>query len=148
MVGRRPRMRRSHWNATILIFTCLIRRSDGSHMSSLISVVGYLGFSYKQSPWPTLSRFFLSPVRRLPFRCFSFFLSFSTPRRTGRRSGSQLGTGTNWFVLLPLRFAWWLGLISFGEVAVLFWFSQDASRSIAFWWFCVQNLARPLTQKL
>jgi hypothetical protein len=50
MVDQRPRMRRSHWNATILIFTCLIRRSDGSRVSSLISVIGYLGFSYSDPP--------------------------------------------------------------------------------------------------
>jgi hypothetical protein len=48
MVDRRPRMRRSHRNATVLLFTSLIRRSDGSHVSNWILVVGYLGFSYKQ----------------------------------------------------------------------------------------------------
>jgi hypothetical protein len=104
MVDRRPRMRKSRQNATVLIFMCLIWRSDVSRVSSLISVIGYLGFSYKQSPWPSLSPFFLSPMHRLPLHHFFFFLSFSTPRRTGRRLGSQLGTGTNWFVLLPLGF--------------------------------------------
>jgi hypothetical protein len=41
-------MRRPHRNATILIFTCLIRRLDGSCMNSLILAVGYLGFPIKQ----------------------------------------------------------------------------------------------------
>jgi hypothetical protein len=50
MVDRRPRMRRSHWNATVLLFTCLIRRmSDGSRMNSLFLAVGCLGFLYKNS---------------------------------------------------------------------------------------------------
>jgi hypothetical protein len=102
MVDRRPRMRRSHRNATILIFTCLIQMSDGSRMSSLISVIGYLVFSYKQVPCPASPYpFFLRSAASL-FVVFS--LSFSTPRRMGRRSGSQLGTRTNRFVLLPLRF--------------------------------------------
>jgi hypothetical protein len=37
-------MRRSHRNTSILILTCLIWRSDGSHMSSLISAMDVLGF--------------------------------------------------------------------------------------------------------
>jgi hypothetical protein len=56
MVDRRPRMRRSHRNITILIFTCLIRRSDGSYVSNWTLAVGYLGFYYKQPPWPSPSR--------------------------------------------------------------------------------------------
>jgi hypothetical protein len=62
MVDRRPRMWRSRQNATILIFTCLIRRLDGSRMSSLLSAIGYLGFSYKtctmSSPTVFLRRHF------------------------------------------------------------------------------------------
>jgi hypothetical protein len=56
MVDRRPRMRRSRRNVTVLIFTCLIRRSDGSHVSNWTLAVGYLGFYYKQPPWPSPSR--------------------------------------------------------------------------------------------
>jgi hypothetical protein len=44
MVDRRLRMRRSRQNTSVLIFTCLIRMSDESSMSSLILVVGCLGF--------------------------------------------------------------------------------------------------------
>jgi hypothetical protein len=71
-------MRRSRRNATVLVFTCLIQSSDGSRVSTLISVVGYLGFS--------LSRFFLSPVRRLPLRCFS---SFSPSAHQGGQAGDR-----------------------------------------------------------
>jgi hypothetical protein len=41
----RPRMQRSHQNASVLILTCLIRRSDESQMSNLISIVEYFRFS-------------------------------------------------------------------------------------------------------
>jgi hypothetical protein len=41
----RPRMQRSHQNTSVLILTCLIRRSDESQMSNLISVVEYFRFS-------------------------------------------------------------------------------------------------------
>jgi hypothetical protein len=47
MVDRRPQMWRSHQNATILLFTCLIQMSDESRMNSLFFVVGCLGFFYK-----------------------------------------------------------------------------------------------------
>jgi hypothetical protein len=66
MVDRRPRMRRSHRNATVLIFTWLIQRSDGSHVSNWILVIRYLGFSYKQPPWPSPSWSFL-PSATSPF---------------------------------------------------------------------------------
>jgi hypothetical protein len=47
MVDRRPRMRKSRRNTTVLLFTCLIQRSDGSCMNSLFMAVGCLGFFYK-----------------------------------------------------------------------------------------------------
>jgi hypothetical protein len=40
-------MRISHLNTSVLIFTCLIQRSDESRMSSLISAIRCLDFSYK-----------------------------------------------------------------------------------------------------
>jgi hypothetical protein len=49
MVDRRPRMRRSRRNATVLLFTCLIQRSNGSRMNSLFLAVECLGFFYKNS---------------------------------------------------------------------------------------------------
>jgi hypothetical protein len=64
MVDRRPRMWRSRRNATVLLFTCLIRGSDGSCMNSLFLTVGCLVFLYKQ-PWPSTVFQILLPVRRL-----------------------------------------------------------------------------------
>jgi hypothetical protein len=42
MVDRRPRMRRSHQNRSILILTCLIQMSDGSRMTHLIWCVRWI----------------------------------------------------------------------------------------------------------
>jgi hypothetical protein len=78
-------MRRSHRNTTVFIFTCLIRRSDGSRMSSLISVVGYLGFSYKQVPClASPDPFFLRSAASL-FVVFSFSPSAHQGGRAGDR---------------------------------------------------------------
>jgi hypothetical protein len=53
MVDRRQRMWRSRRNAIVLLFTCLIRMSDGSRINSLFLVV----FSFLLKKQPT------SPVR-------------------------------------------------------------------------------------
>jgi hypothetical protein len=67
MVDRRPRMQRSHQNATVLLFTCLIRRSDASRMNSLFLAVGCLVFLLIRTCIDTSLR---SPIsfseRRLP----------------------------------------------------------------------------------
>jgi hypothetical protein len=70
MVDRRLQMQRSHRNATVLIFTCLIRMLDGSPMSSLISAVEYIRFSplleclnTGSSPTVFLRRLYFCPVR-------------------------------------------------------------------------------------
>jgi hypothetical protein len=39
-------MQRSHRNATVLLFTCGIRRSDRSHMNNLFLAVGRLGILF------------------------------------------------------------------------------------------------------
>jgi hypothetical protein len=63
-------MRRSHQNASILILTCLIQRSDESRMSSLISAIRCFRFSPLETcmdtrPWmvfPQCHRFNLPPI--------------------------------------------------------------------------------------
>jgi hypothetical protein len=55
MVDRRPRMRISRRNVTVLLFTCLIQRSDRSRINSLFLAIGYLGFLYKSAnPLPVI----------------------------------------------------------------------------------------------
>jgi hypothetical protein len=71
-------MRRSRQNATVLPFTCLIRRTDGSRMNRLFLAVGCYVCSIKQ---PTVTQ---------PFIVFSCAATFSMPsvfqgaRRPGR----------------------------------------------------------------
>jgi hypothetical protein len=60
MVDQRPRMWRSHRNMTVLLFTCLIWRSDGSRMNSLFLAVGCLSFLYKTTTVTQPSRSFFS----------------------------------------------------------------------------------------
>jgi hypothetical protein len=70
LVDRRLRIRRSHRNATVLIFTCLIRWLDGSHTSSLISSNGCLGFLLKRTCIDTsLSESAASLLSCLPWSC-------------------------------------------------------------------------------
>jgi hypothetical protein len=45
MVDRRPRMRRSHRNASVLILTCPVRRTEKSWMTHLFSAVEWTRFS-------------------------------------------------------------------------------------------------------
>jgi hypothetical protein len=78
MVDRRPRMRRSRRNATVLLFTCLIQRSDGSHMNSLFLAIGCLGFLYKSSnPLPVIC----------PYAPPLFFLGAAFPAAAAQRGG-------------------------------------------------------------
>jgi hypothetical protein len=48
MVDWRPRIRRSHRNATVLILTCLIWRSDGSRMTHLFWCIGWIRVSIEK----------------------------------------------------------------------------------------------------
>jgi hypothetical protein len=116
MVDRRPRMRRSHRNATVLIFTCLIRRLDESRMNSLLSTVRYLGFSYKtctvSSPIVSLRRHF-SCLCALPFclpivenrRCWLLpsYGFISVVDCQGENEGEERKVNQEKFVLLQVR---------------------------------------------
>jgi hypothetical protein len=116
MVDRRPQMQRSHRNATVLIFTCLIQRSDGSRMNSLLSAIEYFGFSYKTCTVssPIVSCAVTSPAScALPFclpivenrRCW-LLLSYefiSVVDYQGENEGEERKVNQGKFVLLQVR---------------------------------------------
>jgi hypothetical protein len=121
-----------------LIFTCLIRRSDGSCMSSLISAIDYLGFSYKTC---TVSSPIVSVCHHFScLLCAAFCLPIVENRRRwlllsygfisvvdcqGENEGEERKVNQGKFVLLQVS----PKLQPFCSVSV----SPYASRSIAFW---------------
>jgi hypothetical protein len=89
-------MQRFHRNTTVLIFTCLIRRSDGSQMSNLISVVGFVRLMILPSDHFSCC-LFSCPCAPPPLHLFQgktspgiFSLSVSSPTwRRGESIGNQ-----------------------------------------------------------
>jgi hypothetical protein len=79
-------MQRSYRNVTVLLFTCLIQRSDGSRMNSLFLAVGCLGFFMKQHrDLASPDSFFLLCAASL----FVVFSSFSPSTHQGGRAGDR-----------------------------------------------------------
>jgi hypothetical protein len=125
MDEQRLRMRRSCRNASVLILKYLVRRSDGSRMSSLILAIGYnsLVQPCASSPMPILEKLVRSPSYNSSSRwrkvwpslmpppapsCFVAALlienSFSLLWRSGGRGKGLAMEGGQVFFVFPARY--------------------------------------------
>jgi hypothetical protein len=147
MVERRPRMRRSRQNTTVLLFTWLIQRSDRSHVCNWILAVGCLGFLYYKQQWPAPSSGHISScrLRSSPVRCLF------PPQVPVQTLGPSPGAPPAIFVGSPLP-SYSTGQFRISSIVVVLFPSSFqtmcSSRSIALCWLCVPILARPLTWKM
>jgi hypothetical protein len=109
MVDRRPRMRRSRRNATVLLFTCWIQRSDRSRMNSLFLTVGCLGFLFNRTcvvslcslPDPAACALPLSSPRSCPVCSLGLVISLQGQGIPLGKYSLQVRVGIIELMLLP-----------------------------------------------